>query len=176
MGTSKFRPNHQRDSGLANNSDPELRDLIGYRIRRLNMLLTQHSKALNHQTNGLTLAQSRVLYELGINGASRPWSIAESAGLERSHVTQATRELITRRLISKTADPSDGRSVLLSLTASGKAALNRGIAASAARRELLDAALTEEERHVFHDALSKLTDVAEKLLQDFGDDNFSQKE
>ena len=161
-------PKRQKKQPLADaaaSPDPQLRDLIGYRIRRLNSLLTQHSKMQSSKVIGLTLAQSRILFALGMSGASRPGAIAESAGLERSHVTQATRELIEKRLISRAADPEDGRSVLLSLTARGRAALNKGIAASAERRQLLDASLTTEEWRVFDTALTKLTDVAEQLVQ-----------
>lgn len=141
-------------------------ELIGYRIRRLNTLLTQHSKGIGNQILGLTLAQSRVLYELGIRGPSKPARIAESIGLERSHVTQATRSLIQRRLVSKSADPEDGRGVVLSITASGQALVNRGLEATQERRRQLDEALTASELRTFDIALAKLTAVAEKLIEE----------
>lgn len=141
-------------------------ELIGYRIRRLNTLLTQHSKGIGSQILGLTLAQSRVLYELGIRGPSKPAQIAASIGLERSHVTQATRSLIQRNLVSKSSDPEDGRGVVLSITASGQALVNRGLEATQERRRRLDEALTPHELRTFDAALAKLTAAAEKLLEE----------
>lgn len=146
--------------------DLQLGDLIGYRIRKLNTLLTQHSKELSSGTLGLSLAQSRVLYELGFGGPAKPAQIAKSGGLERSHVTQATHALVERLLVSKMADPEDGRGVLLSITPKGQALLSRGLEASVARRQLLESALTDEELRIFNEALTKLTGVAELLAKE----------
>lgn len=162
---ARSAPAARRDVGATTAPDLKLGDLIGYRIRRLNNLLTQHSKLLSSQVLGLPLAQSRVLYELGMRGPSNPRVIAAATGLERSHVTQAVRDLIARKLVSRAADEQDGRSVVLSLTPTGSALLRRGIAASKARRDFLDQALSPAERQAFDEALTKLTDAAEQLLQ-----------
>jgi len=146
--------------------NPQLRDLIGYRLRRLNMLLTQHGKLFSRQALGLTQAQWRVLFELGLHGASNPNQVAELTGLERSHVTQAVRVLAQRRFVTRNADAQDGRRILLALTASGRALLNRGIDAYAERRNLLAQVLSDEERSAFDSALDKLIEAAEGILAD----------
>lgn len=145
-------------------ADAQLGDLIGYRIRRLNTLLTQHIKLVGDRLLGLTLAQSRVLFELGVKGAGNPGAIAEATGLERSHVTHAVRDLVERGLVAKQSDARDGRGVLLSITARGRELLDRGVAAGTVRRQSLETALSAEELRAFDRILTKLTTVAEQLV------------
>lgn len=139
-------------------------ELIGYRIRRLASLLAQHGKLMTRQSLGITQAEWRILMSLGVKGPSNPNVVAIEAGLERSHVTQATRSLRRRRLVSQRKDAADGRRVLLSLTRAGRKVLDRGIQASAPRREALAEALTADEQAVFDMAVAKLTQAAECML------------
>ena len=139
-------------------------ELIGYRIRRLASLLAQQGKLMTRQRLGMTQAEWRILMSLGVKGPSNPNVVAIEAGLERSHVTQATRSLRRRRLVSQQKDAADGRRVLLSLTRTGRAVLDRGIEAYAPRRAALAEALTAEERAVFDRAIAKLTLAAEQIL------------
>jgi DNA-binding MarR family transcriptional regulator len=139
-------------------------ELIGYRIRRLASLLAQHGKLVTRQSLDMTQAEWRILMSLSVKGPSNPNLVAEEAGLERSHVTQATRSLRRRRLVSQQKDGNDGRRVLLSLTKTGRALLDRGIEMYAPRRAALAEALTAEEQAVFDRAIVKLIHTAEHML------------
>jgi len=143
-------------------SKPE--DTIGYRIRHLAALLGQHGRLSLKESLGLTQAEWRILVSLGVRGALNPHVVAQEAGLNRSHVTQAVRGLRRRRLVSQQADEDDGRRILLSLTKSGVALLDRGIDAYAPRRTLLAGVLTSAEQVVFDRAIAKLTQAAERML------------
>ena len=130
------------------------------------MLLTQHGKLFSRRTLGLTQAQWRILVELGARGATNPKLVAEYTGLERSHVTQAVRVLEQRRFVSRSPDGSDGRRILVSLTANGRALLSRGIDAYADRRKRLADALSDAERCALDSALVKLIATAERILSE----------
>lgn len=139
-------------------------ETIGYRIRRLASLLAQQGKLTTRQKLGMTQAEWRILMSLGVKGPSNPNVVALEAGLERSHVTQATRSLRRRRLVSRKKDETDGRRVLLSLTKAGRAVLDRGIEAYAPRRAALAQTLTAQEQAVFDRVIAKLTVAAERIL------------
>lgn len=139
-------------------------ETIGYRIRRLASLLAQQGKLTTRQKLGMTQAEWRILMSLGVKGPSNPNVVALEAGLERSHVTQATRSLRRRRLVSRKKDETDGRRVLLSLTRAGRAVLDRGIEAYAPRRAALAQTLTAQEQAVFDRVIAKLTVAAERIL------------
>jgi DNA-binding MarR family transcriptional regulator len=156
------RENGKKKSGREAAVRPE--ELIGYRIRRLASLLAQHGKLVTRQALGMTQAEWRILFTLGVKGPSNPNEVADEAGLERSHVTQATRDLRRRRLVSQQEDAKDGRRVLLSLTKTGSALVNRGIATYAPRRAALAEALTASEQAVFDKAIVKLINAAERVL------------
>ena len=163
----RARTRAQTNDTAAEQPDLHLSELIGYRVRHLNMLLTQHGKLFSRQALGLTQAQWRVLFDLGLRGASNPNQVAERTGLERSHVTQAVLTLAQRRLVTRNTDTEDGRRILLALTASGRTLLNCGIDAYAERRNILAQVLSDKERSAFDSALDKLVAAAERILADY---------
>lgn len=59
-------------------------------------------------------------------GAMRPSALAEALGTGASHVSKIVRRLEQDGLVQRTADPSDGRATLISLTAAGEEAA-RGV-------------------------------------------------
>jgi DNA-binding MarR family transcriptional regulator len=53
-------------------------------------------------------------------GPAKPSAVAQAVGMDRSATSRLTRELVRLGLIETIADPSDRRSVVLSLTGDGR--------------------------------------------------------
>src|ERR1700674_4295850 len=98
------------------------------RIRALGAVLN----ALVSQSRALT-AQAAVTFHaelqpaafhialwLNAFGPAKPSAVAQAVGMDRSAASRLTRELVRLGLIATQTDPSDGRSVVLSLTADGR--------------------------------------------------------
>jgi DNA-binding MarR family transcriptional regulator/GNAT superfamily N-acetyltransferase len=67
-----------------------------------------------------TLAQARVLFELGMRRSSTAGAIGEALGLDPGYLSRILQDFSRQRLIARTKSESDRRRVLLSLTASGR--------------------------------------------------------
>ncbi len=88
---------------------------VAYRVRRV---LDQHMLA-----SGLSLARSKVLGVLAQNGSLRQAALAQKLRMAQRSVTQAVESLARDGLVTRTADPADGRAKLVSLAAQGSAVL-----------------------------------------------------
>ena len=112
-------------------------------------------RGIRSQAKTPTTSQSETLDILDCNG---PTSIADLAG--RRNVRHQSMRLVVgqlerRGLISKTRNPTDARSQLLSLTEKGRHTLSQ--AREARTREiaaLIDTRLSEQERRTLRDAIT----------------------
>jgi DNA-binding MarR family transcriptional regulator len=128
----------------------ELRETVGRFIRRL------------RAEPGPPAPQLTVLGRLSREG---PASISDLAAAERMRpqsMAQTVRELETAALVSRRADPEDGRRAFIELTAAG---VERLEATRAAREDwltqALDAELDAEERELLRRALVLLGRIAD---------------
>jgi DNA-binding MarR family transcriptional regulator len=97
----------------------------------------------------------RYLHEAG---ASRPGDLAAFQGVDKSTVTSQLRRLEDRKLVRRTADPSDRRAALVGLTALGR---RRHDAAAARAQGVLDGLVddwSERDRAQLARLLGRLTD------------------
>ena len=74
--------------------------------------------------SGLTLPQGRLVYEIAHTppATTTPGALAAALGLDAGYVSRLLTSLEARGLIARQASPSDGRSVVLDLTAAGRSA------------------------------------------------------
>src|SRR5580704_7221884 len=89
----------------------------------LNALVSQ-SRALTAQTAAefdaeLQPAAFHIALWLNAFGPAKPSAVAQAVGMDRSAASRLTRELVRLRLIETSTDPSDRRSIVLSLTFDG---------------------------------------------------------
>jgi DNA-binding MarR family transcriptional regulator len=77
-------------------------------------------RALDAAGVGLTVPQYRALAVLSVNGAQTAGRLAGLLGVDPSTVTRMCDRLVRQRLIRRRADPSDRRSVMVELTATGE--------------------------------------------------------
>jgi DNA-binding MarR family transcriptional regulator len=76
---------------------------------------------------GLTNGQFSLLMSLNRPEPPNMHSVAELLAMDRTTLTAALKALKPRRLMTVTADPADGRSRLLGLTAKGRKLLGRAL-------------------------------------------------
>jgi DNA-binding MarR family transcriptional regulator/GNAT superfamily N-acetyltransferase len=94
-------------------------------VRSFNRLVTRQVGALNERYLGrLPLGESRVLFEIGMKGAT-PRDVRARLGLDSGHLSRMLGSLKRRGLVEESPDPDDGRTKRLRLTRKGRAELRR---------------------------------------------------
>ena len=137
------------------------------RIRALGAVLN----ALVSQSRALT-AQAAVTFHaelqpaafhialwLNAFGPAKPSAVAQAVGMDRSAASRLTRELVRLGLIATSTDPSDRRSVVLSLTVDGRRRLEAAMQAKGATFRQRVASWSEEDLLLCTDLLRRLIDV-----------------
>ncbi len=90
----------------------DLRQALGRAHRRLRLEVGDA---------GLSYAQYSVLVLLGREGAMTPGRLAERERVQPPTMTRTVNCLVELGLVTKTADPTDGRQVVIALTSAGQA-------------------------------------------------------
>ena len=92
-------------------------------VRRFNRLVTRQVGALNDRYLGhRPLGESRVLFEIGLDGAT-PRDLRARLGLDSGYLSRMTRSLQRDGLVEQLPNPADRRTKRLSLTRAGRAEL-----------------------------------------------------
>src|SRR5579862_667862 len=136
--------------------------LVSVRIVRLSELILRIGILAFKDRFGVKPTDLRILVMLG---AYQPISVNEVSrrtGLDKAWISRSLRGLLSRKLITSTAHPSDSRAALLSLTKKGETLL-REIApvAEEYQRQLLQGQRSREVERV----LDLLSARAEEMLQ-----------
>jgi DNA-binding MarR family transcriptional regulator len=137
------------------------------RIRALGVVLN----ALVSQSRALT-AQAAVTFHaelqpaafhialwLNAFGPAKPSAVAQAVGMDRSAASRLTRELVRLGLIATSIDPSDRRSIVLSLNVDGRRRLEAAMQAKGATFRQRVASWSEEDLLLCTDLLRRLIDV-----------------
>ena len=92
-------------------------------VRRFNRLVTRQVGALNDRYLGhRPLGESRVLFEIGLDGAT-PRDLRARLGLDSGYLSRMIRSLERDGLVEQEPNPADRRTKRLSLTRAGRAEL-----------------------------------------------------
>jgi DNA-binding MarR family transcriptional regulator len=110
--------------------------------------------------SGLSLTAAATLATLERSGPSRLTSLAVKEGVTQPAMTQLIARLEESRLVSRTADPADGRVVQVRLTDEGRAILARRRAVRAERLAEILARLSPEEQAALGAALPAIDALA----------------
>lgn len=93
------------------------------RVRSFNRLVTRQVGALNDRYLGRRpLGESRVLFEIGMDGAT-PRDVRARLGLDSGYVSRMIRSLERDGLVEKRPNPGDGRTKRVCLTQAGRSAV-----------------------------------------------------
>jgi len=104
---------------------------------RLHVLKKQTDRTMNEAFTdeiALTLTEARVLLSVGSFGALSVSDLGKASNLDRSQASRATDILERKGLVEKTSSTTDGRGVVVTLTAKGKKTYTRAAAIAKARR------------------------------------------
>jgi DNA-binding MarR family transcriptional regulator len=129
----------------------------------LNALVSQ-SRALTAQASetfsaGLQPAAFHIALWLKSYGPGKPSAVAEAVGMDRSAASRLTRELVRLGLVATSTDPSDRRSIVLSLTADGRRRMELATQAKGAAFRTRVASWSEEDLLLCTDLLRRLLDL-----------------
>jgi DNA-binding MarR family transcriptional regulator len=129
----------------------------------LNALVSQ-SRALTAQAavtfhTKLQPAAFHIALWLNAFGPAKPSAVAQAVGMDRSAASRLIRELIRLRLIETSTDPSDRRSIVLTLTVDGRRRVDTAMQAKDSTFRQRVASWSEEDLIRCTDLLRKLNDA-----------------
>jgi DNA-binding MarR family transcriptional regulator/predicted N-acetyltransferase YhbS len=112
-----------------------------------------------HLDGEFSLTEARILYEIGSNPKLTASSLRNTLGLDAGYISRLLAMLTRRKLVRQTASRADGREKFLTLSAAGETKVGELNAQSARQtRELLES-LSEAERGVVVESLSKVRTI-----------------
>lgn len=103
---------------------PDRRDLTTIdAVRAFNRFYTDRIGILDraYLKANCTLAEARVIYELGARGRASAAELVRDLHLDPAYLSRILKAFRTRRLVEQTRDPADGRSQVITLTPDGMA-------------------------------------------------------
>lgn len=133
----------------------DLRIALGRVVRRSRQV---------HARGELTFSESSVLSRLDREGTAGPGALAEAEQVRPQAMGATLATLEERGLVTRSADPADGRRVVLSLTPRGeRALLDRRALTTRRMAEVLSDGFTAGERRRLADAVPLLERLADHL-------------
>jgi DNA-binding MarR family transcriptional regulator len=118
------------------------------------------------QPSGLSMTAAATLATLERNGPSRLTLLATREGVTQPAMTQLISRLAEAGLVSREADPADGRVVQVRVTDAGRATLMRRRTGRAAKLAVILAQLSPEHRAALAAALPALDALAAARRED----------
>jgi DNA-binding MarR family transcriptional regulator len=134
------------------------RTLASFRLHMLARLAERFYEEFYQREFGLSLVECRLIGITGGYGQVTFKRVCQEASLDKSHASRLLDRLIRRRLLQKVCNPSDQRSVMLTLTGAGRDT-HRALHAAATR--LADewlSVLSVDARREFQESMVKLTE------------------
>ena len=136
---------------------------------RLRLSITRTARRLRQEgTVGFTASQGALIATIERHGPLTPSELAERERVQRPTVTRMLAKLEEDRIVQRAADPTDGRSFLVSLTPKGLELLHEVRTRKDAYLAQCLQALSDEDRA----ALDRAADVLERLLEGDGPNKF----
>jgi DNA-binding MarR family transcriptional regulator len=113
---------------------------------------------------GLSSVEFGLVASLGRRPPMSVATLAEAVGMDKGQISRALAGLVSRKLVSKAANPRDSREVLISLTRPGLAAHDAIVAGGRERNRRLLEQMDREEVATLLDQIDRLTRKAEQML------------
>lgn len=135
---------------------PALDRFLTYRLHLVNKLTDRFSSDAYADEFGLPVGEARCLAAIGNFAPLSVVELAAKANLNKGQASRAAQALAERGLVSKDASETDGRSVVLAPTPSGRALWNRVMALIARRNDEIFGCLSPAERRQLGGMLDRL--------------------
>jgi DNA-binding MarR family transcriptional regulator len=139
-----------------------LHGTVTFRLHTLAKLTDRVSQAAYLADAGLPIGEGRCLSAIG---AFRPLSVndlAAAANLDKAQASRAAQSLVAQGLVRKQASETDGRGVVLTLTAKGARVWRRVMDLVERRNAEITACLSAAERAQFDRLLDRLVEHARR--------------
>ncbi len=156
----------KRNKGTANGELQTFRTLASFRLHVLARLSERFYEQYYRREFGLPLLECRLIGITGGFGQVSFKRACEEANLDKSHASRLVNHLIKRGLVQKVSNPSDQRSVMLSLTRAGR---DTHRALHAAADELCTrwlSVLSAEQRRTFETSLVVLIEQVRVMTEE----------
>ena len=138
-----------------------LEQFLTYRLHVLNKLAERGISERYQDKLDVTLPEARVIASVGSFGPFSIMDLARHANLDKSQASRAAEALIRQGLVQRQASEEDGRVVLVSLTAEGRALYKKVMPIARKWNVDLFDCLDEKEKVMLGEALDK---VIESML------------
>lgn len=127
------------------------------------MRRSMHETIQFWKVSGLSMPQISTLMHLRHHGACGVSEVGAHLGVTSAAASQMVDKLVEMGLLKRAEDPHDRRAKQLTLTAKGKAFIQKGVEARRRWLEELVTALTPEQQSAIITALPHLTQAARQL-------------
>lgn len=133
---------------------------LTYRLHLLHKLTDVESQRAYVAGAGLSMSDGRCLTAVGSFAPLSVKNLAQKANLNKAQASRAAQSLVDQGMVLKTASPTDGRGVVLTLTPQGTAAWQRAMDVVGQRNKDIFGALSAAEQRQLSDFFDRLIDDA----------------
>lgn len=146
--------------------EADIRDLFSFQLQRLAGLSTRIAALSIRPKYGITPREWRVLAVLKYLGEVPLQELAKHSGLLKSQMSRTVSAMIERGYIAKTANPDDGRSILLTLSPEGLDLSRKILDDSFQRNEEMLSTLSHAEQQILVELLRRVTRTSSKYYHE----------
>lgn len=143
----------------------DLEQFFPYRLARAAEAVSQALALIYNERFELTRDEWRVLAALAELREAKTTRVLENTSLDKMRVSRAVARLERDELITRAADPDDGRGHLLRLKPAGRALYAKIVPMAQARETYLLDSLSDDERQQFLRTLAVVQERAEQLTR-----------
>ena len=139
--------------------------MLSSRLMVLANLLKRGAILRYKRLTGLSSVEFGLVASLGRRPPMSVARLAETVGQDKGQISRALANLVSRKLIAKSANPKDSREVLISLTAAGLAAHDAIVEGAQERNRRLLEQLSAAEFEMLLQQVDQLTTIAADMLE-----------
>ncbi|MCK1384680.1 MarR family transcriptional regulator [Bradyrhizobium sp. 21] len=165
MSQTSSRDGHGSPDADESHSPAPITAMLSSRLMVLANLLKRGAILRYKRLAGLSSVEFGLVASLGRRPPMSVARLAEAVGQDKGQISRALAELVSRKLIAKSANPKDSREVLISLTATGLAAHDAIVEGAQERNRRLLEHLSEAEFHALLRQVDQLTATAAEMLE-----------
>ena len=165
MSQTSSRDGHASPDADESHSPAPITVMLSSRLMVLANLLKRGAILRYKRLAGLSSVEFGLVASLGRRPPMSVARLAEAVGQDKGQISRALAELVSRKLIAKSANPKDSREVLVSLTPAGLTAHDAIVEGAQDRNRMLLEQLSDDELEALLAQIDRLTATAEAMLE-----------
>jgi DNA-binding MarR family transcriptional regulator len=139
-------------------------DLLSYKLAILSRLFERGSEAQLARRYGLWLTDCRLLGHLLAKSPRTVRDLAEDMVMDKAPISRSASRLVEKGMLTREADPADGRSAVFNLTPEGRKLASTIMSKAQIGQGRYLSLLSPEESWTLLDAVDKLLDFAKTRI------------